>query len=112
MKRSLELYVHIPFCVKKCAYCDFLSFGKQAWREETKRAYVIGLCAEIESYHVLSAQYEIVTIYFGGGTPSLLSEEEIALILKTIKQNFSVREDAEITLECNPGTTNPYLCSV
>ena len=55
---------------------------------------------------MLSAQYEIVTIYFGGGTPSLLSEEEIALILKTIKQNFSVREDAEITLECNPGTTN------
>lgn len=106
MKRSLELYVHIPFCAKKCAYCDFLSFGKQTWREETKRAYVTGLCAEIESYHVLSAQYEIVTIYFGGGTPSLLSEEEIALILKTIKQNFSVREDAEITLECNPGTTN------
>ena len=106
MKRPLELYVHIPFCVKKCAYCDFLSFGKQAWQEETKRTYVTGLCAEIESYRVLSKQYEIVTIYFGGGTPSLLSGEEAALILKTIKQNFSVREDAEITMECNPGTTN------
>lgn len=106
MKRPLELYVHIPFCVKKCAYCDFLSYGKQAWQEETKRTYVTGLCAEIESYRALSTQYEIVTIYFGGGTPSLLSGEEAALIIKTIKQNFSVREDAEITMECNPGTTS------
>ena len=99
--KSLELYVHIPFCVRKCEYCDFLSAPAGA---DTQQEYVRNLLLEIEQKGVLCTDYEVTTIFFGGGTPSILKAGWIADILNAIHRNFKVRKDAEITIECNPGT--------
>lgn len=102
MKRNLEIYIHIPFCVKKCDYCDFLS--APAGREQ-QEAYVQALIREIEAFPQ-KEQYRISSIFFGGGTPSLLSAKWIVMIMELLKREFYVEEDAEITLECNPGTAD------
>ncbi len=99
--KSLELYVHIPFCVRKCEYCDFLSVPAGA---DTQQEYVRNLLLEIEQKGVRCTDYEVTTIFFGGGTPSILKAGWIADILNAIHRNFKVRKDAEITIECNPGT--------
>lgn len=99
--KSLELYVHIPFCVRKCEYCDFLSAPAGA---DTQQEYVRNLLLEIEQKGVHCTDYEVITIFFGGGTPSILKAGWIADILDAIHRNFKVRKDAEITIECNPGT--------
>lgn len=99
--KSLELYVHIPFCVRKCEYCDFLSAPAGA---DTQQEYVRNLLLEIEKKGVRCTDYEVTTIFFGGGTPSILKAGWIADILDAIHRNFKVRKDAEITIECNPGT--------
>lgn len=99
--KSLELYVHIPFCVRKCEYCDFLSAPAGA---DTQQEYVRNLLLEIEQKGVRCTDYEVTTIFFGGGTPSILKAGWIADILDAIHRNFKVRKDAEITIECNPGT--------
>ena len=99
--KSLELYVHIPFCVRKCEYCDFLSAPAGA---ATQQEYVRNLLLEIEQKGVRCTDYEVTTIFFGGGTPSILKAGWIADILNAIHRNFKVRKDAEITIECNPGT--------
>lgn len=99
--KSLELYVHIPFCVRKCEYCDFLSAPTGA---DTQQEYVRNLLLEIEQKGVRCTDYEVTTIFFGGGTPSILKAGWIADILDAIHRNFKVRKDAEITIECNPGT--------
>lgn len=99
--KSLELYVHIPFCVRKCEYCDFLSAPAGA---DTQQEYVRNLLLEIEQKGVRCTDYEVTTIFFGGGTPSILKAVWIADILNAIHRNFKVRKDAEITIECNPGT--------
>lgn len=99
--KSLELYVHIPFCVRKCEYCDFLSAPGGA---DTQQEYVRNLLLEIEQKGVRCTDYEVTTIFFGGGTPSILKAGWIADILDAIHRNFKVRKDAEITIECNPGT--------
>lgn len=101
MKRELELYIHIPFCVKKCAYCDFLSGPTD---EKTVVKYVEALEREIESYRKFAKDYEVTTIFFGGGTPSLLDGTQMMEIMNTIRDTFLVKEDAEITMEANPGT--------
>lgn len=100
-KKELELYVHIPFCVRKCAYCDFLS-GPAS--EETKQAYVAALLQEIESHEATYQDYEVSSIFLGGGTPSLLTPKQSFDILSGLKKHFHVRKDAEITMEVNPGT--------
>ncbi len=101
-KNPLGLYVHIPFCVQKCHYCDFLSFPCDIKMQE---AYVDALCREIDGlFEKYTLHYFVPTIYFGGGTPSLLSPELIKIILRKLKSVFSVTADAEITLEANPGT--------
>ena len=101
-KKELGIYVHIPFCVKKCNYCDFLSAPAT---EETQRAYISALCREIEGYgENLSEKYVIKSIFFGGGTPSLLPGTELVKALTAIRSSFSVKDDCEITVECNPGT--------
>lgn len=101
MKKELGLYLHIPFCVRKCAYCDFLSFPAE---EEVRKRYVNCLIEEIRQFD-LAEDYVAATIFFGGGTPSLLEGSEIRRIMNTIRERFSdIREDAEITIECNPGT--------
>lgn len=101
MAEQLELYVHIPFCVKKCEYCDFLSFPTD---QSTKEAYIRALCDEIRFFGKAFADREISTVYIGGGTPSSLSKELSAKLLDTIGESFSVRRDVEASIECNPGT--------
>ena len=107
MSEDLSLYIHIPFCVKKCDYCDFLS--APAGPEVHKR-YVRALRHEIEFYGKeygrsgLKARPAIRTIYIGGGTPSSIGPQYIAEIMETVYRCFDVAEDAEISIECNPGT--------
>lgn len=101
-KKPLGLYVHIPFCVKKCNYCDFLSSPAD---DATKKRYVDALCREIEGYKELTKEYELATIYFGGGTPSVLDVSLVEQLLARIQKTFTVAmETAEVTLEVNPGT--------
>lgn len=104
IKKPLALYVHIPFCVRKCDYCDFLSAPAS---EEAKESYVNLLCEEIESEAVRYPDYRAATVFFGGGTPTVLKPEQLKRILcKLSEYFFSAQQDvgAEITLECNPGT--------
>ena len=103
MKKKLGIYIHIPFCVRKCAYCDFLSAPAD---ETTRAAYVRALKEEIRSAGSLNETYEGATVFFGGGTPSLLAGEELAGILDEVSRRLLLRSDAEITVECNPGTLN------
>lgn len=100
-KNPLSIYVHIPFCMKKCNYCDFLSFSAD---EVVKDSYVEALCREIELANLYGKKYEVRTVFFGGGTPSLLKEEHIVKILCKLKEVFVIQEAAEITIEANPGT--------
>lgn len=101
-KKPLGLYVHIPFCVKKCKYCDFLSAPAE---KTVQKRYVDALCKEIAGYQPLTKEYELKTLYFGGGTPSVLPVELLEQILKAIRNNFTIAmAEAEVTLEVNPGT--------
>ena len=101
--RRLGLYIHIPFCVQKCLYCDFLS--APAGEGERER-YVEALCREIVREGKRYADYTVRTIYIGGGTPSLLAGERILHILTLVYQCFRVEMDCEISLEANPGTAD------
>ncbi|MDL2296124.1 radical SAM family heme chaperone HemW [Lachnospiraceae bacterium OttesenSCG-928-E19] len=101
MKRELELYIHIPFCVKKCDYCDFLSMESV---KEERSFYVDVLIREIETYQEMAKQYRVTTIFLGGGTPSILSTKEVREIISELYRTFEVDSDAEITMEINPGT--------
>ena len=101
MKRPLELYLHIPFCVRKCEYCDFLS-GPAS--DLVRSGYVEQLRQEILCQSAYYQGYEAVTVCLGGGTPSLLKEGEIAALMDTVHRCFSVSPEAEITIEANPGT--------
>ena len=98
----LELYVHIPFCVRKCQYCDFLSGPSD---EETKDRYIEALLKEIRAAEH-TEDYEIVSVFIGGGTPSALKAEAIASIMRTLQEQFLFCEDAEVTIEANPGTVD------
>lgn len=100
-KRPLELYVHIPFCARKCAYCDFLSFAAP---ERIYREYVDKLIDEISAQGAAFAECEVTSIFIGGGTPSLLPPDLMGELLRMIGESFSIAEDAEVTLEANPGT--------
>lgn len=103
MKKELELYLHIPFCVSKCKYCDFLSAPSG---EEQRQVYVERLCRRIRYWSdvIHNYGYEIVSIFVGGGTPSILTEAQITQVFEAVHESFPIREDAEITLEMNPGT--------
>ncbi len=94
---GIGLYVHIPFCVRKCAYCDFLSFPCDTQGQE---AYVDALCQEIRQLE----QVPLRTLYIGGGTPSILPEPLIGRICETIRSTCRILPDAEWTIECNPAT--------
>ena len=97
----IEIYIHIPFCVKKCLYCDFLS---GVFDERMQRRYTAALLAEIKYAASTHLGCLVKTIYIGGGTPSWLSEDLMDAILTTVKQHFKVDPLAEISVECNPGT--------
>ena len=101
MRRELELYIHIPFCVKKCAYCDFLSGPASNQQIEE---YVQALIEEIRYYKEFVKKYEVSTVFWGGGTPSLLTGEQMKALMEALGQTFFIRQNAEITMEANPGT--------
>lgn len=100
-QKELELYVHIPFCVKKCSYCDFLSAPAT---EQTKEAYMAALFAEIGGRAKDYKERIVTSIFIGGGTPSLLSGDSIRQLMEHIREGFALAPDAEITMEVNPGT--------
>ena len=104
-EKELGIYIHIPFCKQKCYYCDFVSFSN---KEEYIEKYVETVKREIDSYDL--SNYNITTIYIGGGTPSRIPSEKIQEILEKIKQkipkNQTKWEDIEITIELNPGTVD------
>lgn len=103
MKKELMLYIHIPFCVKKCAYCDFLSAPA---KDDVIEEYVTAMCLEIDSYREMFMEYLVDSIFFGGGTPSILNEKQITHIVNKIRNAFDIKKEAEITIECNPGTVS------
>ncbi len=97
-----SLYLHIPFCEHKCLYCDFYSLESL----DRRAAFVDALCAEIADFSACYRGEPIETIFFGGGTPSLLTPAELERIMLLLHTRFAVQEDAEITLETNPGTVD------
>ncbi len=104
-----SIYIHIPFCVRRCRYCDFATF---AGMENLIPAYVDALCREIAAVgNSAGSKIKIGTIYFGGGTPSLLTVNQFETILTTVNQSFDGSEANEITVEANPGTVNEEILS-
>jgi len=99
--KNLELYIHIPFCFKKCDYCDFLSFSCD---EKTQLEYADALIREIEFYGPQMQEYLVSTIFVGGGTPTWLDEDKMVEILDALYTYFNISQYAEVTMECNPGT--------
>jgi len=99
--KKLELYVHIPFCEEKCKYCDFLSFKAD---DGEKKAYVTQLIEEIKAQGQNYSDYLVSSIFIGGGTPTTLNGIWILDIMNAIRENFMVETDAEVSIECNPGT--------
>lgn len=102
MQKPLELYVHIPFCIKKCDYCDFLSGYAERERQES---YVRALLAEIGSMSA-GKDREVVSVFVGGGTPSIIDAARIGEILDALNEKFVFSPEAEVTIEANPGTLN------
>ena len=107
-KRNVGIYIHVPFCLSKCHYCDFCSV--QRADEEKKESYVNRLCGEIDFFakkiREKGSPPIADTVYFGGGTPTLLSPEQIDRILDAIRVGFGINEAAEITIETNPKSAN------
>ena len=99
---NLGLYIHIPFCRKKCKYCDFLSFPCTS--EQVYREYVTALCMEMDSRREDCESYVVDSVFIGGGTPSLISPEDIRRLMDTVRKDFHLAEDAEITIETNPAS--------
>jgi len=89
------LYIHIPFCIKKCAYCDFVSFTSGDFQK-----YLDMLFLEMEKYK----GEEIDTVFIGGGTPTVLSAEQLERLFEKVNSTFNILPDSEITVEANPGT--------
>lgn len=116
-REPLELYIHIPFCVKKCLYCDFLSFGTEddrlqntpclpSRKEPVPQSYIEALCREIGEWGRKKEfrHRPVISVFFGGGTPSLMSEKQIFQVMAALRGAFSIQRNAEITMESNPGT--------
>ena len=110
MRRTLGLYLHIPFCIQKCLYCDFCSFPRA--ESETVTAYTRELCRRLEA--AASVGDRIVdTVYFGGGTPTLLPISCFEEILAAIRENYRLAADCEVTSECNPASADAsYLAAL
>ncbi len=96
--RPLGLYLHIPFCVKKCAYCDFYSVTDA----ELMKNYVSALLTHIREYGKTCSGYTVDTVYVGGGTPTCLGPKYLGRILQEVRNKFPLADDAEITVEGNP----------
>ena len=101
----LGLYLHIPFCRSKCAYCDFYSLSG---REDRMDAYTAALERHLIEVAPQAAQHLVDTVYFGGGTPSYLGEKRLVKLLKAVKKHYHVDPHAEITLEANPDSAGDW----
>ena len=99
--KKLGLYIHIPFCKQKCNYCDFYSLGCS---EDKIPEYIDALCTHIKRESHLYKDYQIDTIFLGGGTPSLISEKDFDKLALTVKKHLNVTQNAEFSIEVNPGT--------
>ena len=109
--KELSLYIHIPFCVRKCLYCDFLSFPVSGNTSkgpvmERLKSYANQLQKEIEFSADLYREYQVLSVFLGGGTPSILPEKEVSRIMETIRKHYRISDDAEITIEMNPETAS------
>jgi oxygen-independent coproporphyrinogen III oxidase len=102
--KSIGIYVHIPFCIKKCGYCSFNSYVPSSTAQ--LKAYLKALLIDIKLSAECKQDYTVQSIYIGGGTPSLLAGKDIAAIIKEIRQNFSVGIKTEITIEVNPASVS------
>ena len=107
-KKPLSLYLHFPFCVRKCRYCDFLSFPAEG---QERQEYVDRLCREIRIRGQKFSGHELQTVFFGGGTPSLMEPAQLDKLMSAVRERFDLAEDAEISLECNPGTADAVKLS-
>ena len=101
--KPIGLYLHTPFCVRKCNYCDFCSFPEESISQSQRSEYIDTLVAEITGYK-REPKIAVDTVFFGGGTPSLLAPSEIERIFAAIGEAFEITPDAEITIEANPKT--------
>lgn len=99
----LGLYIHVPFCAQKCYYCDFNSYKINS---NQKKEYLINIEREMKFYKDEFKDKCFDTVFFGGGTPSILTVDELQELVNNINENFNIKKDAEITIECNPGTIN------
>ncbi len=102
--KDLAVYLHFPFCRKRCNYCDFNTYAQ---KDALIEPYITSVCQEIEKYSPLADKYRIVSIYIGGGTPSLLSPEQVSSLMQLLRAKFNVYTDLEVTIEVNPGTIAP-----
>lgn len=100
--KKLGIYVHIPFCVRKCQYCGFLSFDR--YHSNMEGRYFSALFSEMKRQGTEYREYEVDTIFIGGGTPTVVPAERIEQVIEGVKQSFNVCDNAEITMESNPGT--------
>lgn len=100
-EKELSIYVHIPFCVQKCLYCDFLSSPASG---EVRARYVDRLVREIREESASYVNYKVKSIFLGGGTPSVLEPIQITGIMNSLRENYSLEKECEITIEVNPGT--------
>ncbi|CEN84655.1 MAG: radical SAM family heme chaperone HemW [Paraclostridium sordellii] len=99
----LGLYIHVPFCAQKCYYCDFNSYKIKS---NEKEDYLINIEREMHLYKDEFKDKYFDTVFLGGGTPSILKAEELSRLFDKLHENFNIKKDAEITIECNPGTIN------
>ncbi len=106
-KTPLGLYIHVPFCRSKCQYCDFYSMATKD--DKIIDGYLDAVCDHIKEAGELAPNYRVDTVYFGGGTPTFFGADGMAVILTTIRRNFDVANDAEITFEANPDSINDRL---
>lgn len=111
MNKKLGIYIHIPFCTQKCLYCDFCSFTSKNTDEISR--YAAALAAQLTLWREGCAGYNVDSIYFGGGTPTLLSLSDFDLIFDCLHKNFTIADGAEISAECNPATAGrAYLAAI
>ena len=106
-KTPLGLYIHVPFCRSKCQYCDFYSVATKD--DKLIDGYLDAVCDHIKEAGELAPGYKVDTIYFGGGTPTFFGADGMAIILTTIRRNFDVDNNAEITFEANPDSVSDRL---
>ena len=104
MNNAISVYFHIPFCVKKCEYCNFCSFP--AVSDETVEAYKNALIAQLKAFGDEYGTKNVSTVYFGGGTPTYMTEKQLCEILNSAAKTFKLSSDSEITVEANPKTVN------